>query len=378
MKFNQKMLLASTLALSLFAAFEAKADDKAANWAPRTVEEVKTDLVSQGNQTTYTVQYGDTLSTIADAMSVDVNVLAKVNQIANINLIFPGTTITASYDAQHNVTGMTIEGADNSAVSGQSASVNFSTNEVTVGETTTSLDAVETPAAYQAPAAETTVPTEQASSAQPAASSAPVSAEQPAVQSTPAQATAPVAPTAAQTTTAESASAPAPTAQTNAADTANSAAPAQTEAPAASQAATTTAPAAPAAETEAPAAEPAQQQTSVDTTGLQPSAANFANKVANTYGATDIGGVREGDSGDHGTGNAVDVMVYDDTNLGKQVADYATSTMAENNISYVIYQQKFYGPTDNVYGPANTWNQMPDRGSDTANHMDHVHVSFNN
>ena len=25
---------------------------------------------------------------------------------------------------------------------------------------------------------------------------------------------------------------------------------------------------------------------------------------------------------------------------------------------------------------ANTWNQMPDRGSDTANHMDHVHVSF--
>ncbi len=71
-------------------------------------------------------------------------------------------------------------------------------------------------------------------------------------------------------------------------------------------------------------------------------------------------------------------MTYDNTQLGQEVADYATSNMEANNISYVIYQQKFYAPTDNKYGPAYTWNEMEDRGDATANHMDHVHVSFNN
>lgn len=34
-------------------------------------------------------------------------------------------------------------------------------------------------------------------------------------------------------------------------------------------------------------------------------------------------------------------------------------------------------PFDSKYGPANTWNPMPDRGSVTENHYDHVHVSMN-
>ena len=33
-------------------------------------------------------------------------------------------------------------------------------------------------------------------------------------------------------------------------------------------------------------------------------------------------------------------------------------------------------PQYNIYGPANTWNLMPDRGGVTANHYNHVHVSF--
>ena len=51
--------------------------------------------------------------------------------------------------------------------------------------------------------------------------------------------------------------------------------------------------------------------------------------------------------------------------------------MTGRGISYVIWQQKFYAPFDSIYGPANTWNQMPDRGSVTENHYDHVHVSMN-
>jgi hypothetical protein len=33
-------------------------------------------------------------------------------------------------------------------------------------------------------------------------------------------------------------------------------------------------------------------------------------------------------------------------------------------------------PQNNIYGPENTWNLMPNRGGVTANHYDHVHVSF--
>lgn len=340
MKFNKKMLFASTLALSLFASANVQAEEQSENWAPRSVEAVKADLVNQGNSSVYTVKYGDTLGTIAEAMSVDVNILAKVNQISNINLIFPDTTITATYDDQHNATGLTIEGANTD----QSASVDFSTNEVTVDGATSSLDSVETPDVSQAPAA---------------SPAAPAPAEQVPVPQAPVN-TVPIAQTPAEVP-ASAPEVPAVPAQETAA----------TEQP---QAASPTPTAAPA---EAQPAPVAQSGVNVDTTGLQPQAAAFAADVANTYGVTDIGTVRQGDSSDHGSGLAVDFMVPQGSELGDQVAQYAASNVEANDISYVIWEQQFYAPTDNVYGPANTWNQMPDRGDATANHYDHVHVSFN-
>ncbi len=42
-----------------------------------------------------------------------------------------------------------------------------------------------------------------------------------------------------------------------------------------------------------------------------------------------------------------------------------------------LLETRFYAPFDSKYGPANTWNPMPDRGSVTENHYDHVHVSMN-
>lgn len=402
MKLNKKMLLASTLALSVFAATNVQAEEASTNqnWAPRSVEEVKADLANQGNTTTYTVKSGDTLSTIAEAMGIDVNVLAKVNSIADVNVIFPGTVISATYDANHNATDVTIQGAGQET---PQASVDLSNNQVTVGENTTSLDDIETPASSEAPAADQ-------SQAMPAPEAPASEGAQTSEVSDQAAATSEIADQGqAQSATAEQA---APAADQGQADNnqasdqaasqeqasgnqaASSEMPAassednQSETPAPASESQAQEQATPAQADQAPVAQEAEhptateqaapQNSNVNTDGLQPSAANFANDVANKYGTTDIYGVRQGDSGDHGSGNAVDVMTYDNTQLGQEVADYATSNMEANNISYVIYQQKFYAPTDNKYGPAYTWNEMPDRGDATANHMDHVHVSFNN
>ncbi|WP_019773025.1 LysM peptidoglycan-binding domain-containing protein [Streptococcus sobrinus] len=403
MKLNKKMLLASTLALSVFAATQVQAEEANANqnWTPRSVEEVKADLANQGDTTTYTVKSGDTLSTIAQAMGIDVNVFAKVNAIADVNVIYPDTVITATYDANHNATGVTIQAADQSA---PQASVDLSNNQVTVGDTTTSLDAIETPASSEAPATDNSqaMPAPEAPASEGAqtsevsdqAAATSEVADQGQAQSATAEQAAPVAdqgqgaqaaPQVDNQTNDQAASselpaassednqsgAPAPASESQA--QAVEATPVEADSVQADQA-----PAAQEAEQPSATEQAAPQNSSVNTDGMSPSAANFANNVANQYGTTDIGGYREGDSGDHGTGNAVDVMTYDNTQLGQEVADYATSNMEANNISYVIYQQKFYAPTDNIYGPAYTWNEMPDRGDATANHMDHVHVSFNN
>lgn len=87
---------------------------------------------------------------------------------------------------------------------------------------------------------------------------------------------------------------------------------------------------------------------------------------------------RQGDPEDHGVGRAVDYMVYTDEAKGDEIAQYLTEHIRDLDVKYIIWKQKFYMPVRNIYGPANTWNDMPDSGSITANHYDHVHVSFNN
>ena len=111
--------------------------------------------------------------------------------------------------------------------------------------------------------------------------------------------------------------------------------------------------------------------------GLQPQTAAFKEEVANLFGITSFSGYRPGDSGDHGKGLAIDFMVPVSSALGDQIAEYAVQNMASRGINYIIWKQRFYAPYDSKYGPAYTWNQMPDRGSVTENHYDHVHVSMN-
>ena len=59
-----------------------------------------------------------------------------------------------------------------------------------------------------------------------------------------------------------------------------------------------------------------------------------------------------------------------------ELAEYLTKNMNELGVYYVIWKQRFYMPQFNICDSANTWNLMLDRGGITANHFDHVYVSF--
>ena len=155
-----KALLYSTAALSLFAASHVHADETS-NWVARSVDQIKADIAVSDNQQTYTVQYGDTLGSIAEAMGIDVNVLANINQITNIDLIYPGTVLTATYNADNQAVSVKVETpASETSTTPVVAEANLTTNEVTVnGQSVVAADLsapVETVSltATQAPAKE--------------------------------------------------------------------------------------------------------------------------------------------------------------------------------------------------------------------------------
>jgi uncharacterized protein YraI len=82
-----------------------------------------------------------------------------------------------------------------------------------------------------------------------------------------------------------------------------------------------------------------------------------------------FGGYRAGDGGDHGSGRAVDIMVSGEP--GWDTARYVQAHSRELGVAYVIYQQQIWLAGN----PTSEWKTMEDRGSRTANHYDHVHVS---
>ena len=372
LKVNTKALIASTVALAVIPFTKATAETLE-DWVARSVDEIKHDIQQSGeNQQTYTIKYGDTLSSIAEALGIDVHVLANLNNISNMDLIYPGTVLKTTVNDQKEVTSVEIQTPQAGATDATVASADLTTNQVTVDDQTVAVNDLSKPVNEDNKA----VPVAPAAETQEAPAEAPV-VEVPAAE-TPAQPAVP--------------------------ETPNYGAPAvnvevqnQEAAPAAAQSAPATetpaeTPAAPAEE--APAAQPAvetaaapevQPVASTPTTGnaiptdpnLQPQAEAFRQEIAAKFGITNIGGYREGDPEDHGKGLAVDVMVSTNSELGDQVAQYAIDNMDRAGISYIIWKQQFYMPVNNIYGPANTWNQMPDRGGDTANHNDHVHISFN-
>ena len=356
LKVNTKALIASTVALAVIPFTKATAETLE-DWVARSVDEIKHDIQQSGeNQQTYTIKYGDTLSSIAEALGIDVHVLANLNNISNMDLIYPGTVLKTTVNDQKEVTSVEIQTPQAGATDATVASADLTTNQVTVDDQTVAVNDLSKPvnednkAVPVAPAAET--------------QSAPV-VEVPATE-TPAQPAVPETP---------NYGAPAVNVEVQNQEVAPAApqsAPVAEEAPAAQPAAETTA----APEVQPVASTPTTGNAIPTDPNLQPQAEAFRQEIAAKFGITNIGGYREGDPDDHGKGLAVDVMVPTSSQLGDQVAQYAIDNMDRAGISYVIWKQQFYMPVDNIYGPANTWNQMPDRGGDTANHYDHVHISF--
>lgn len=77
---------------------------------------------------------------------------------------------------------------------------------------------------------------------------------------------------------------------------------------------------------------------------------------------------------DHSAGRAVDIMLPNykaNKALGWQIANYYRAHASEFGIDYIIFEQQIWSVARNSQG----WRKMASRGSDTANHMDHVHVN---
>ncbi len=73
--------------------------------------------------------------------------------------------------------------------------------------------------------------------------------------------------------------------------------------------------------------------------------------------------------GEHGQGRAVDIMTSGET--GWAVANFLRANYAALGIEYIIYSQQMWSVERSGEG----WRGMSDRGSVTANHYDHVHVT---
>ena len=374
---KKRIILASTVALSIAPALAAQAEEVA--WSPRTVEQIQNDVAKSENKTSYTIKYGDTLSTIAEALGVDLNVLANLNKITNIDLIFPDTVLTTIVNEQEEVTGVEVYTPEEVGSDVASATADLKKNQVIVDDQTVKVEDLTQPVEETEVVAETTD--------SQANEEAVTETAAPAVEATTEVAT-PVAEPVAEATTEATTEAAAPVTETPVVEeTTTTVAEATTEATTeavtevqsapstyqaeASQGASTTY-AAPAAPDYASIA-----ATKSENAGLQPQTAAFKEEVANLFGITSFSGYRPGDSGDHGKGLAIDFMVPVSSALGDQIADYAIQNMASRGINYIIWKQRFYAPYDSKYGPAYTWNPMPDRGSVTENHYDHVHVSMN-
>jgi hypothetical protein len=82
---------------------------------------------------------------------------------------------------------------------------------------------------------------------------------------------------------------------------------------------------------------------------------------------TTYGGIR-GDGSEHASGQALDIMTSGAR--GQQIVAWLQANYSKLGIVELIYQQQIWTTQRASEG----WRPMPDRGSTTANHYDHIHV----
>ena len=74
--------------------------------------------------------------------------------------------------------------------------------------------------------------------------------------------------------------------------------------------------------------------------------------------------------GEHASGRAIDIMTSDAA-LGTAIAEFLRAHASELHLYDILWRQRIWTPVRAGEG----WRTCPSRGSATANHYDHVHVS---
>lgn len=116
---------------------------EAAVWEARTVAEIEADIEKNDTETQYTIRWGDTLGTIAEAFDVKLSEIVQINEIANKDFIMTGNILSLS--------------SDHKTVSIQDSQ----TNEVTSYDVSEpEVKEIETPQEVQAPVQEEAQPEE--------------------------------------------------------------------------------------------------------------------------------------------------------------------------------------------------------------------------
>lgn len=104
--------------------------------------------------------------------------------------------------------------------------------------------------------------------------------------------------------------------------------------------------------------------------GLTERAVDVLRAVCNEFpNVTSFGGWRNDADSYHSQGRAIDAMISGEA--GWEVANWARKNASKLGITEVIYAQKIWTSQRASDG----WRSMSDRGSDTANHYDHVHIT---
>jgi hypothetical protein len=102
--------------------------------------------------------------------------------------------------------------------------------------------------------------------------------------------------------------------------------------------------------------------------GVSPNVAKVHEAVCAAFPEITTYGTFRSD-GEHSQGLAVDIMVSGER--GWEVAEFVREHYVELGVSYLIYSQQIWS----VERAGEGWRGMSDRGSATANHYDHVHVT---
>lgn len=103
--------------------------------------------------------------------------------------------------------------------------------------------------------------------------------------------------------------------------------------------------------------------------GVKPHVAKAGHYLQRRFGVRSVGGVgQRANASDHPKGLALDFMTYSDLAKGDALVNYLTPRAGHFGVKYIIWKQRI--------NSGSGWRGMADRGSVTANHFDHPHVSF--